>query len=112
MSSSMHCSIQTSLNSPRWCVRGSAHSPPARALLSTPQPTRHSMRASAALLLFCLVCGSASAQQEPIKLWPGSSLGSASPETVRLGPEGEHILSNIQEPSILPYLPHADVATG
>jgi acetyl esterase/lipase len=70
------------------------------------------MRASAALLLFCLVCGSASAQQEPIKLWPGSSLGSASPETVRLGPEGEHILSNIQEPSILPYLPHADVATG
>ncbi len=31
---------------------------------------------------------------------------------MRLNPDGEHILSNIQEPSIIPYLPRADVATG
>jgi acetyl esterase/lipase len=73
------------------------------------------MRAWAALLLVLLACGSASAQPEPIKLWtngaPGSS-GNSTSETVRLGPGGEHIVSNIQEPSILPYLPRADVATG
>jgi endo-1,4-beta-xylanase len=38
--------------------------------------------------------------------------GPVTAETVRLSSDGEHILSNIQEPSILPYLPAADVATG
>jgi acetyl esterase/lipase len=66
-------------------------------------------------LLLSLCCGFASAQQTPIKLWPSGapgSTGSPTAETVRLSPEGEHIVSNIQEPSIIPYLPQADVATG
>jgi acetyl esterase/lipase len=73
------------------------------------------MHARVALLLLLLACLSAGAQQEPVKLWPNGapgSSGSATPETMRLAPGGEHVLSNIQEPSILPYLPRADVATG
>jgi dienelactone hydrolase len=73
------------------------------------------MRIWAALLALCLTCGIAGAQRESIKLWPNGAPGSPanpSPETVRLNPDGEHILSNIQEPSIIPYLPRADVATG
>ena len=73
------------------------------------------MRACTVLLLLCLTCGLAGAQQEPIKLWPNGAPGSPAnptPETVRLNPDGEHILSNIQEPAIIPYLPRADVATG
>ena len=38
--------------------------------------------------------------------------GNITPETVRLNPDGEHILSNIQEPSIIPYLPSKEQATG
>jgi endo-1,4-beta-xylanase len=70
------------------------------------------------LLTLLLICSSlvfASAQQTPIKLWPKGApggQGNVTPETVRLNPDGEHIISNIQEPSILPYLPGADVATG
>ena len=73
-----------------------------------------SIRCSAALLLLCLAFTFAWAQQQPIKLWPKGApgfSGNLTPETVRLSPEGEHILSNIQEPSILPYLPPACVAT-
>jgi acetyl esterase/lipase len=73
------------------------------------------MRAWAALLLIVLACGSAGAQQEAIKLWPNGAPdapASSTPETVRLGPGGEHIVSNIQEPSIIPYLPRANAATG
>src|SRR3984957_10484091 len=63
----------------------------------------------------CLSFGFASAQQTPIKLWPKGAPGTEgtiTPETVRLNPDGEHILSNIQEPSLLPYLPTAGTATG
>ncbi len=66
-------------------------------------------------VLLCFYCGFASAQHTPIKLWPNGapgSTGSPTAETVRISPEGEHIVSNIQEPSIIPYLPQADVATG
>jgi acetyl esterase/lipase len=58
---------------------------------------------------------SASAQSAPVKLWPNGVPGLEAghgEEITRLSPEGEHILSNIQEPSITPYLPRADVATG
>jgi acetyl esterase/lipase len=73
------------------------------------------IRCWVAWLLMCLSTGFACAQQEPIKLWPEGapgSVGSATAETVRLNADGEHIVSNIQEPSILPYLPPADLATG
>src|ERR1700678_3675441 len=66
-------------------------------------------------LLMCSYFGFAGAQQEPIKLWPKGAPGaegSVTPETVRLSPDGEHILSNIQEPSIIPYLPSKTDATG
>ena len=69
-------------------------------------------------VVFLFVCSSfclAGAQQEPIKLWskgaPGAE-GNVTPETVRINPDGEHILSNIQEPSIIPYLPSTAGATG
>lgn len=57
----------------------------------------------------------ASAQPASIQLWPQGAPGSdgrSGPEKVRLTPEGEHIISNVQEPSITPYLPARDVATG
>jgi acetyl esterase/lipase len=77
--------------------------------------TAKSNRRWLVLLLTFLACGYAAAQPQPIKLWPNGAPGSngpVTPETVRLNPDGEHILSNIQEPSILPYLPPAKVATG
>jgi acetyl esterase/lipase len=66
-------------------------------------------------VLICFAFGIASAQPSPIKLWPKGAPGSegnVSPEAVRLNPDGEHIISNIQDPSILPYLPPAGTATG
>ena len=69
-------------------------------------------------LVFLFICSYfsfACAQPEPIKLWPKGAPGAESnvtPETVRLNPDGEHILSNIHEPSIIPYLPSKDQATG
>jgi hypothetical protein len=67
------------------------------------------------LLLICSYFGFAGAQQEPIKLWPKGAPGaegSVTPETVRLNAAGEHILSNIQDPSMIPYLPPKADATG
>jgi len=77
--------------------------------------TAESIRCWAVLLVSCLTSGFANAQQGPVKLWPKGApglVGSVTPETVRLSPDGEHIVSNVQEPSIIPYLPGADVATG
>ena len=77
--------------------------------------TAKSIQCLLTIPLICFSLGLASAQQTPIKLWPKGAPGSegnATPETVRLNPDGEHIISNIQEPSIIPYLPRADAATG
>ena len=49
-----------------------------------------------------------------ILLWPGGAPGSegkTGDEVVRIV-NGEHVLSNIHKPSITPYLPAADKATG
>jgi endo-1,4-beta-xylanase len=57
----------------------------------------------------------AATQPTPILLWPKGAPGAEAnpaPETLRLTPEGEHVISNIQQPSITPYLPEADTATG
>jgi len=80
---------------------------------------------TAAIAKYCfaasLVCLSliapncVSAQPASIRLWPKGapgSVGISAAETVRLNPEGEHIISNVQEPSITPYLPPPNVATG
>ncbi len=58
---------------------------------------------------------SASAQPKSILLWPNGAPGSegkTAPEAVRLSPEGEHIISSVHHPSITPYLPARDKATG
>jgi acetyl esterase/lipase len=68
-----------------------------------------------AAFAMALCCTVTFAQQAPIKLWPQGAPGSEgvdAAETVRLSPQGEHILSNIQEPSITPYLPAPERATG
>jgi dienelactone hydrolase len=78
-------------------------------------PSAKVVRCSLVLLFLCSWFASAYAQPEAIKLWPKGAPGAEgpiTPETVRLSPEGEHILSNIQDPTILPYLPAANVATG
>jgi len=52
---------------------------------------------------------------EPVYLWaqtaPGSE-GKTAPEAVRLSEDGEHIVSSIHRPSILPYLPAKGTQTG
>jgi dienelactone hydrolase len=74
-----------------------------------------SLRCWTLFLLTGLSFAVAIAQPDPIRLWPKGAPGSATnptPEVVRLNADGEHILSNIQDPSILPYLPPAGTATG
>lgn len=66
-------------------------------------------------LLIWLSVASVSAQHPSIKLWPKGAPGSeANPtaEAIRLTPDGEHVVSNVQEPSITPYLPEPNAATG
>jgi acetyl esterase/lipase len=65
--------------------------------------------------LLCVSVTFASAQPTPIKLWPNGAPGAearSAPEAVRLTPEGEHIISNVQQPSITLYLPEPSAATG
>jgi acetyl esterase/lipase len=55
------------------------------------------------------------AQSPSVLLWPAGAPGSegnSSAETVRLNDLGEHIVSHIHFPSITPYLPAHDAATG
>jgi dienelactone hydrolase len=50
-----------------------------------------------------------------ILLWPQGAPGSegkTGDEAVRVTPEGEHVVSNVHKPSLTPYLPAKDKATG
>jgi endo-1,4-beta-xylanase len=52
---------------------------------------------------------------DPVYLWPAGAPGfegKSAPESVRLTEDGEHIVSSIHRPSILPYLPSRGTATG
>ncbi len=63
------------------------------------------------LLAAALACG----QQTEVKLWSHGAPGSAPnspPESMRITPEGEHVITHVQEPTITPYLPRAEIATG
>jgi acetyl esterase/lipase len=55
------------------------------------------------------------AQHQPIPLWangaPGSE-GKTASETVVVNPEGERIVSTVNQPSLTSYLPRPGVATG
>lgn len=55
------------------------------------------------------------AQNQPILLWPNGAPGSegkTGEETLRVSEQGDHIVSNIHRPSLTPYLPAKDKATG
>jgi acetyl esterase/lipase len=60
-------------------------------------------------------CSAALAQKPVIELWPNGAPGSegkTSPETVRISDQGDHVISNVNRPSITVYLPTPDKATG
>jgi acetyl esterase/lipase len=66
-------------------------------------------------IILLLLVRSAAAQNTPVLLWlngaPGSE-GKTAAETVRINENGEHIVSGVHRPSITPYLPPTDKATG
>jgi dienelactone hydrolase len=66
--------------------------------------------------LFILAASlSASAQPAQLKLWPNGAPGSDAPavaETMRITPEGEHVITHVAEPTITPYMPAPGTATG
>jgi endo-1,4-beta-xylanase len=54
-------------------------------------------------------------QPKEILLWPNGAPGSegkSGPEAVRLAENGERVVSNVHQPSITPYLPPKETATG
>jgi acetyl esterase/lipase len=71
-------------------------------------------------LLFTCFVGVAAPQTQPILLWPNGVPGSGGKPSESKGPEeavrvneyGEHIVSGIHHPSITPYLPAIEKATG
>ncbi len=55
------------------------------------------------------------AQPQEIRLWPNGAPGSegkSGAETVRVTNTGEHVVSNVHFPSLTPYLPTKEAATG
>jgi acetyl esterase/lipase len=75
------------------------------------------LRVMIAAALLCLAgIGSAATDSQVIILWPGGAPGSegrgAEVEKVRVNERGEHIVSNVQAPSITAFLPAAEHATG
>ncbi len=71
-------------------------------------------KAYPAILLFLFLAGLALAQDQPILLWPNGAPGSegkTGEENVRIE-HGEHVVTTVHRPSITPYLPSADKATG
>ncbi len=73
---------------------------------------RYRLAPTAFLLALCAISRAA---QQPILLWPNGAPGSegkTGEEAVRLTENGEHIVSNVHHPSITPYLPAKDKATG
>ncbi|MGB7281893.1 MAG: alpha/beta hydrolase [Candidatus Acidiferrum sp.] len=74
-------------------------------------------RRGLAILSWALFANLAAAASVPqaILLWPNGAPGSEgknSEETVRINENGEHIISNVNRPSITPYLPAKEKSTG
>src|SRR6266852_6259258 len=72
------------------------------------------IQAIATLVLLFTGCLYA-AEPKEIPLWPNGAPGSegkTGDEKVRIADNGERVLSNIHKPSLTPYLPSADNATG
>ena len=70
----------------------------------------------ASLLAFAVVLSANTfAQSKEIRLWPNGAPGSegkSGDEAVRVTNTGEHVVSNVHFPSLTPYLPSKDQATG
>jgi acetyl esterase/lipase len=72
------------------------------------------MRSKAVVLSLALAVAAGASDPQAVLLWPNGAPGSegkGGEETTRLQ-NGEHIISNIHRPSITPYLPSKDTATG
>jgi acetyl esterase/lipase len=83
--------------------------------MAEPQTTSLGYRARRLILLLLLLAGSAFAQNAPILLWPNGAPGSegkTAGEAVRVTENGEHIVSSVHRPSITPFLPSKENATG
>jgi len=79
-------------------------------------PARIHRRWVISFLFLLLVFGVAKAEEHTaILLWPSGAPGSegkTAQEAVRLTPPGEHIVSSVHRPSVTPYLPSKETATG
>jgi acetyl esterase/lipase len=69
------------------------------------------------LLAFVRITCIAALATDPqaIQLWPNGAPGSegkTAPETVRISPEGDHVISSVHHPSLTIYLPPKEKATG
>src|ERR1700748_1737447 len=69
------------------------------------------------LFAFVLLCAMTAGTTEPqeILLWPNGAPGSegkTAPQKTRITPQGDIVISSVHKPSITPYLPAADKATG
>jgi acetyl esterase/lipase len=66
------------------------------------------------LVILAITC-SAVGQEQPVFLWPDSELvlqGKPEHEAIRIYENGEHIVSGVHRPSVTPYIPSKDRATG
>jgi endo-1,4-beta-xylanase len=69
------------------------------------------------MLAFVLLCAMTAGTTEPqeILLWPNGAPGSegkTAPQKTRITPQGDIVISSVHKPSVTPYLPAADKATG
>jgi acetyl esterase/lipase len=72
-------------------------------------------RLGLSILLSAFFAGSAAAAPQSILLWPNGANGSegkTAEESVRINENGEHIVSGVHHPSITPYFPSKETATG
>lgn len=60
-------------------------------------------------------CAQVTGGHEVVKLWPKGAPGApadARPETVRISPQGDHVITHVAEPSMTVYLSSPQTATG
>ena len=69
------------------------------------------------IILICFFCRAFAQQTEPVDilLWPKGAPGSegiTGDESLRITDQGDHVITNINKPSITPYLPSPEKNTG
>ena len=67
------------------------------------------------VLIPLLLASAWAGEPQVIQLWPNGAPGSegkTSPETVRISPEGDHVVASVHHPSVTVYLPPKEKATG